>query len=269
MDRAVELQRLEEAIEKLDEGDISELTEEDLELLDQEDVNLHQFDENDSPEKEVGNVLTDRYLWRRNPEKAQNIGNEDILERIRLSREGRRSRRPSKRKRKIIFRDLVRSEDFHAAAKYAETAEIDAEEEIEEAALSLVERGEKKKAFAALDAFDYEKTTSELLEDGHTNFYLATSGPEKLIDKVATDIWQDLDGSARAFFQMYIDDTEERPENSFGDETTAEIYHPAHNEKRESLYREDAFQAYEQVLEQDEQEAEQILERFDIEIPKY
>jgi hypothetical protein len=269
--RAQELQKLEEAVEKLEDGEPSELKQEDIELLKQGDIDLHRFDgEKNSFNKEIGNFLTDRYLWRSNPDEARNAGNEDIVERLELSRKGRRGGKPSQDEKESVFQDLIRSNDFYAASKYAETAHIEYEEAVEEEALSLLARGEKKKAFAALDAFDHERTTYELLEEGHTDFYLVKPGPEKLIDKVATEIWTELEGTSRAFFQMYIDDPEKRPRNSSQRETVADVYHPTRDEPRRNLHQEDAFNAYEATLEEeDEEQAEDILKRFGIDIPEY
>lgn len=267
--RAKELQHLEEVIDSLAEGAVSELTDDDLDLIEQENVDLDQFNDGNRFNTDIGNFLTDKYLWRRDPEKAQHSGDEEITERIRLSREGRRSTKPSEEETRIIFNDLMRSNDFYAASMYAETAGIDPEKQVENTALSLIEVGEKKKAFAALDAFNYEKTTDELLEENYTDFYLVKPGPSRLIDKLATDIWMDLEGASRAFFQMYINNVEDK-KTGLPQDTVAKVYQPLSQKPRgEDAYLQDVFNAYESIIHENEDYAEEILDRFNADLPSY
>jgi len=267
--RAKELQHLEELIDSLAEGAVSELTDNDLDLIEEENVDLDPFDDGNRFNTDIGNFLTDKHLWRRNPEEAQYAGDEEITERIRLSREGRRSAKPSEEETRIIFNDLMRSNDFYAASMYAETADIDPEKQVENTALSLIEVGEKKKAFAALDAFNYEKTTDELLEENYTDFYLVKPGPSRLIDKLATDIWMDLEGASRAFFQMYINNIEDKKIGTSQD-TVAKVYHPLSQKPRgEDAYLEDVFNTYESTINESEEKADEILDRFNADLPSY
>ncbi len=265
--RAETLQRIEETVAKLKEGEAGELSEADLQLLKKENVNLAQFNAGNRFQEQIGNFLTDRHLWRTNPEQARRAGGEDIAERIEMMQDGRRGSKPGHSEKQDFFEDLMDRGEFHAASIYADTAQLEPEEVLEENIFQLLKDENYREAFAAMDAFDYDKKTSELIEEGRSSFYLVKAGPRRLIDKTATQIWRDLDGSARAFFQMYIDDPEERPEDSFTEETIAAVYHPTTGRKRKDNYhREDAFTAYEQALQTDQQQAEQILERFGIEL---
>lgn len=256
--------RLQNALTKIEEGRVQELNSEELSRLESED--LSEYDQAHLLEKEIGNILTDTYLWRRNPGKAQRAGNEDIVERIKLQHEGRRNGRPSEREKEEIVKEFLMNKEFYAASQYARAANVDVEEELEDAVVDLLNNSEYKEAFAALDSFDYNEDGENIIEN--VSFYSSDKDSQRVIDKVASDVWRQLDGSARAFFQMYIDSPNERPEGSFEEGTLAKTYVPGSDTPRKGeFYKHDAFFAYEQALrEEDEAQADLIKDRFDLEV---
>ncbi len=162
-----------------------------LEMAKQSLKMISLLESEDRFDTDLGNFLTDTYLWRRDPEAAQEAGDESM-----------------------------------------------AEDEVENYVLQLMDDGDFETAFAAMDVFDYDRLRQNIDSDLP---YLNERGPARLIDWTATAIWQDLEGSAKAFYQEYLEKNDPESEDFFEQGSIAQTYLPGENRPRKKgSFREDA-----------------------------
>ncbi len=229
--------------------------------------------EDKSVNKLIGNILTDRRWWREDPEEVYSTMNEGLLKRANLMFRGRRGVKPHPRKQEWFFGQFFDNGLYQVSSLYADKADLDITEEVDRRLSDLLEtaynqdkdREAVKEAFHLLDSFNYSKTVEEFEEKYETG-YFDDRGPDFVIDQVASDVLSDLDGSAKTFFQMYIAPGEERPKESFPNETVAETYESKIRMPRSrDAYIEDGLDEFERLLDEEEYEqAKYMVGRFDL-----
>ncbi len=240
----------------------------------QKKLDRKQETEDKSVNKIIGNILTDRRSWREEPEKAYSTLEEGLFKRTNLMLKGRRGVKPHPRKQEWFFNQFFEDGLYQVSSLYADKADLDINDKVDRRLSNILETaGEQdkeqdkvvKEAFSLLDSFNYSKTVEEF-EDKYSTGYFDDRGPDFVIDQVASDVLSGLDGSAKTFFQMYIDSGEERPKESFRNETVAETYEPNIKMPRSrGAYIEDGLEEFERLLDEEEYEqAKYLVGRFDL-----
>jgi len=226
--------------------------------------------EDKAAEKLIGNILTDYKWWSERPEKAYSTLDEGFLDRASLMLKGRRGVKPRPKKREWFFDRFFDRGIYQVASLYADKADLNVDQKVDEKLYNLLESEDRdeedlKEAFTMLDSFNYGRTVDEFHQLYRTD-YLDENGPDLVIDQIATDILSDLDGSSKAFFQMYIAPRKERPKNSFSKDTVAETYpEKGFMPRKKDAYIEDGLQEFERRIEdRDLEQAKHIVSRFDL-----
>jgi|GEM_PF-2855428 len=231
-----------------------------------------QKDRDHAVEKWIGNILTDRKWWREKPETAYNTTDEDFKDRLGFLLKRQRGLKPFEEQREEFFHSFFDKGDYYVSGLYSDKAGISTDSHVDERLYHLLEKAERKgddkpvkEAFMLLDSFNYGRTVDEFNEIYETD-YLSENGPELVIDQVASDVLSRLDGSAKAFFQMYIAPREYRPQESFRNETVAETYNGrGYLPRKKSAYIEDGLEEFEKLFaEEDLEQAKKVVSRFDL-----